>query len=279
MKKMKKMIRSILGILLVIVVLAVIGTNLFADNAIKTAIEMAGTDALNVEVDVTKANLVFANRSLTLQKVSIANPTGYQHASLLQLDSANTAVEVKSLLSDVVKIKTMQLEGIEVVVDQRGLGNNLQEILDSLPKDVDESSSSKELQIDLLEISDITVKAKLLPIPGKMDTLTLRLAPIKLTDLGTDQKMNVASLTAKILLALAGGIAEQGTGILPDGMVSALGSTLNKTADLGMKLLEAGAEGSQGLIKATGKLGKGLGNGIQGLLKPKKDGQSNDTPE
>jgi hypothetical protein len=275
MKKMIKIIPSILGILLLIVVLAVIGINLFADNAIKTTIEMAGAEALQVKVDVTKADLTFLNRSLTLQKVSIANPTGYQHDTLLQLDSANTTVEVKSLLSDVVKIKTMQLEGIELVLEQRGLSNNLQEILNSLPEDIDKYSTGKELQIDLLEISDITVKAKLLPIPGKIDTLTFRLTPIKLTNLGTNKKMNVAGLTAKILVAISGGIAKQGAGILPDGMISTLGSTLSKTAELGMKLLKAGSANSQELIKATGKLGKG----IQGLLKSEKEGQPNDTPE
>jgi hypothetical protein len=275
MKKMIKIIPSILGILLLIVVLAVIGINLFADNAIKTTIELAGAEALQVNVDVMKANLTFVNRSLTLQKVSVANPTGYQHDTLLQLDSADTVVEVKSLLSDVVKIKTMKLEGVELILEQRGLSNNLQEVLNSIPEDFDKYTVGKELQIDLLEISDITVKAKLLPIPGKIDTLTLRLTPIKLTELGTDKKMNVAGLTAKILLAISGGIAKQGAGVLPDALISTLGSTLSKTAELGMKLLKAGATNSQELIKATEKIGKG----IQELIKPSKEDPANDTPE
>jgi len=273
MKKTSRIMRSIIGILLLLVILAVIGARLFADNAIKTSIEVAGTKTLQVDVEVTKASLAFLKGSLALQRVTIGNPPGYQHAQLLQLDNAHTTVEAKSLLSDVVKIKTMQLEGIELVLEQRGLTNNLQEIIDSIPEDVNKYSAGKELQIDVLEISDITVKAKLLPIPGKIDTLTLRLTPLKLTDLGTNQKMDVASLTTKILLAISGGIAKQGAGVLPDGMVSALGSALGMTTDLGTKLLEVGVDGSEGLIKATGKLGKDLGRGIQGLLSPKKEDQ------
>jgi hypothetical protein len=254
MNKKSRIIRSIMGILFLFVVLAVIGVRLFADNAIKTTIEVAGAEVLQVEVDVTKANLTFRNGNLALQRVTIGNPPGYQHDQLLQLDNAHTTIEVKSLFSDVVKIKTMQLEGVELVLEQRGLTNNLQEIIDSIPEDVNKYSAGKELQIDVLEISDITVKAKLLPIPGKIDTLTLRLTPIKLTGLGTDQKMDVASLTAKILLAISGGIVKQGAGILPDGMVSTLGSALGKTA----------------------KLGKDLGKGIQRLLSPQKeDSQDN----
>jgi len=255
MKKKSRILRSFLLILLLLVILAVIGVGLFADNAIKTSIEVAGADALQVDVEVTKASLAFFKGNLALQRVTVGNPAGYQHDKLLQLDTAQTKVRAKSLLEDVVKIETMRLEGVELVLEQRGLTNNLQEILDSLPEDAEKYSAGKELQIELLEISDITVKAKLLPIPGKIDTLTLRLTPIKLRDLGTNQKMDVASLTAKILLAIAGGIAKQGTGILPDGLVNAMGSALGMTTDLGIKLLEAGAEGSQGLIKATEKLG------------------------
>lgn len=273
MKKKTRILRSGLLILLLLVILAVLGIGLFADNAIKTTIEVAGADALQVDVEVTKASLAFFEGNLTLQRVTVGNPSGYQHDKLLQLDTAQTKVRAKSLLSDVVKIETMRLEGVELVLEQRGLTNNLQEILDSLPEDADKYSAGKELQIELLEISDITVKAKLLPIPGKLDTLPLRLTPIQLTNLGTDQKMDVASLTAKILLAIAGGIAKQGAGVLPDSVVSALGTVLGTTADLGIRLLEVGAEGSQGLLKATEKLGKGLGKGIQGILKPKQEDQ------
>ena len=94
--------------------------------------------------------------------------------------------------------------------------------------------------------------------------------------LGTNQKMDVAGLTTKILLAISGGIAKQGAGVLPDGMISTLGSALGMTANLGIKILEAGADGSAGLIKATGKLGKDLGKGIQGLLSPKKEDRQDD---
>lgn len=272
MKKTFKAIRTLLAIILLLVVLAVLGVGLFADNAIKTAIEAAGTETLQVKVGVTKAKLSFLSGSLALQSVTIGNPPGYQHKNLLQLDSAQTEVRAKSLLEEVVKIKALKLDGIELVLEQKGLNNNLQEIIKSLP-DQSEQPVDKELQIELLEMTDITVKAKLLPIPGKIDTIPLKLSPIRLTNLGTDQKMDVAGLTAKILLAIAGGIAEQGTGVLPDNLVNSLGSALGKTTDLGIKLLETGVEGSGGLIKATEELGKGLGKGIQNLLRPKKEEQ------
>ena len=77
------------------------------------------------------------------------------------------------------------------------------------------------------------VQAKLLPIPGKADTVTLKLDPIIMTDLGSDDKMDVAKLTGKILLAIATGVAKQGVGLLPDSVTDAMGTTLGITADVG----------------------------------------------
>jgi hypothetical protein len=119
--------------------------------------------------------------------------------------------------------------------------------------------SGKKLHIDTLELSDVRVKVKLLPVPGKADTVTLKLAPIKMTNLGGDNKLDTAALAGKILAAIAEGVAEQGAGILPDDMVGAMKSTLAKTAELGKEA-----------IKTTEDLGKGLTEGLKGLLKPKK---------
>ena len=126
--------------------------------------------------------------------------------------------------------------------------------------------SGKKLQIDNLEITNTTVKVKLLPVPGKADTVTLQLAPIKMTNLGSDQKLDMAALSSKILAAIAQGIAEQGAGILPDDMVNTMKSTLAKTAELGKEAVKTGMDLGKGAIKTTEDLTKGL----KGLLKPKE---------
>jgi hypothetical protein len=195
----------------------------------------------------------------------IKNPPGYQHDKLLQLKTGSVVVDVRSLLSDIVNIKEIKLTGAEVVLEQRGVSsNNIQDVIKSIPsgpKTEDKAEpSGKKLHIDNLEISDITVKAKLLPIPGKVDTVTLKLAPIKMTNLGGDNKLDTAKLSGKILLAITRGIAEQGAGILPDDVLGSLKSTLTKTAELGIEVL-----------KTTGDIGKGVTEGIKGLLKPKKE--------
>ena len=83
-----------------------------------------------------------------------------------------------------------------LTIEQKGLTNNLKEILDSLPKPEDEPADKepedekkdkkpgKKLHIDTLEITNVTVRAKLLPIPGKSDTIEFPLPKIMMTDVG-----------------------------------------------------------------------------------------------
>jgi hypothetical protein len=126
--------------------------------------------------------------------------------------------------------------------------------------------------------SNVQVKVKLLPLPGKVDTLTLKLAPIKMTDVGGEKDIDTVDLVRKVLLAIAGGIAEQGAGILPEDMLGSLTSQLDKLGalpaaflDKGGKLLGAGKDVGGGIIKGAGDTGKGITGGLKGLFKPKEE--------
>lgn len=262
MKKSLKALRIVLLMIGIIVVAAVILINLFADRAVKIGIETAATRTLNVGVDIDNVDLSIIGGKLALQNLIIKNPPGYQHDKMLELRNAEIEVNVKSLLNEVVNIREIKLDGMKVTLEQRGIsGNNLQDVIAAIPKSQKTKGepSGKKLHIDNLEISNITVNVKLLPVPGKADTVTLELSPIKMTDLGSDNKLDTAELSGKILLAIASGVAEQGVGVLPKNMVDAMQSTLDKTIDLG----KAASEKGQELIN----VGKGL---FEGLLKPKK---------
>ncbi|MHC4242833.1 MAG: hypothetical protein ACYSU4_10545, partial [Planctomycetota bacterium] len=117
-----------------------------------------------------------------------------------------------------------------------------------------------------LELNNILVQAKLLPVPGKADTVTLKLDPIVMTDLGSDDKLDVATLTSKILLAITTGVAKQGAGLLPESVTDALGTTLGITAEVGKAAIEGGTK----LLEEGADAGKGLIEGVQGLFKSKK---------
>ncbi len=256
---MKKLVRSIVRLLLVLVVVVVLGAiavSLFADNAVRVAVEKAGTKALDVPVRIEKAKLSIIGGTLGLQDLTVANPPGYRQKTLLDLTRGDIRVDTKSLLSDTIAIKDIKLDGMKVTLEQKGLDNNLREVIKSLRED--RTTSGKKLYVDNLEITNISVDVKLLPIPGQVDTLTFKLAPVKMADLGRSEPMDLATLTTKILLAVAAGIAKQGGDVLPKDMVTGLTSVLGKALDIGRILFGNGSTAGSGQGRAAEELGKGI---------------------
>lgn len=273
---MKKSLKAVGVVLLVVLTLAAvmaIAIDIFANYALKAGIEVAATKTLDVGVSVEEVDLSIMTGRLGISNLLINNPPGYQHDKLLELKDAQIEVNVKSLLGDVVNIRNIKLDGVDVVLEQRGVSsNNLQDVIKTISSGRKAKGKSgkggRKLHIDNLEISNITVKAKLLPVPGRADTITLKLDPIVMTNLGSDNKLDMAELSGRILLAIAGGVANKGTGILPKEMTGAMKLTLGTTIKLGKTATKGGEK-----ILETGKdSGKGLVEGFKGLLeKPGKE--------
>jgi hypothetical protein len=252
---------------------------MFGNQAIKVGIETGATMALKVGVSVEDVKLSIFRGTFQLSGLKIKNPAGYQHPEFLALDKAMVALKMKSLLSDTIEIEKVQMDNIQLTIEQKGVTtNNLQEILNALPKSEEkpakpeaepktEEKAGKKMLIRELVINGVEVKVKLLPIPGKADTVTLRLNPIVLNDLGSDKPINVAELTAKILKAIAGGIAEQGKDLLPLDMINSIGSGL---AEQGKKILETAGQAGEGILKGAGDVGKGATDALKGIFQKKE---------
>jgi hypothetical protein len=295
MKKSLKILYTVLSVIVILFIVAVIAVNLFADSAVKMGIESAGTKALQVGVAVDDVDLSILGGKIGFQNLVIDNPPDYKYERLLELGDAKIAVETGSLLTDIINIKEIRLDGMNVVLEQRGVtSNNIQDIMKALPAKEAEPAEpadpgGKKLHIDSLEITNTQVKVKLLPLPGKVDTLTLKLAPIKMTDIGGENDIDTVALVRKVLLAIAGGIAEQGVGLLPKEMLGSLASQLDKLGalpaaffdkggkildvgkDVGETTVEAGKDVGGGILKGAGGATKGVTDGIKGLFKPKEE--------
>lgn len=276
---MKKMVKKVLSVLIIVVVvliaLLIAAVTLFGNQALKMGIETGATAALKVGVSLNSASLSLLNGKVELNGLKVMNPAGYQHPEFLTLEKAAVALKVGSLLSDTVEIEKIQFDEIQLTMEQKGVTtNNLQEILNALPK-TDETapkteakSAGKKLLIKELAINGVQVKVKLLPIPGKADTVTLRLAPIVMKDLGSDKPINVAELSGKILKAIAGGIAEQGKDLLPLDMIGSIGGNI---AEQGKKVLDTAGQAGKGILEGVGDVGKGATDAIKGIFKKKEE--------
>lgn len=253
-------------IVLLIVLLAVF--MLFGERAVKIGVETAAGRALGVGVYVQDIDLSLLKGTVGITGLVVNNPPGYAHKNLLELDTGRVEAKVGSLLSDTVKIRQLKLDGVNLTIEQKVLSNNLQEVIGQLKAgEAAGEPAGKELHIDELEITNITVNAKLLPVPGKVDTVTLTLSPIRMKNLGTDERLGTAALSSKIMLAIAGGVAEQGVGVLPKEMLSTMKSTVDTAIGLG----KAATKEAEKLLETGKEAGTEVIEGLKGLLKQKKE--------
>jgi len=271
MKIFRKLFIAIPLIIVILLIAAVVLVGLFADRAVKMGIEKGGSAALPVGVKVGSVDVSILGGKLALHNLAVENPQGYKHENLLELKDGSVGVSLKSLMGDTVNIKHIKLDGMVVVLEQKDLlHNNIKDILKALPKEEEvekaPDAEGKKLHIDELVIENTTVNLKLLPIPGKDDTLPLKLGTIRMTDLGGDNKLDTAKLVRIILKALFEGIAEQGKGKLPDDLMKGITGELDELLDESKAILKEGTK----ILEGAGEAGKKLGEELKGLFPKKK---------
>jgi hypothetical protein len=282
--KIKKVVTTVIGAIVVLLVIIILAVALFGGNMIKAGVEIGASTALDVPVTLDEASLSLFAGKLELEDLQINNPPGFEHEKLLTMGRVHVNVALTSLASDTVVIQDMIFDEVTLVIEQKGLKTNLQTILDSLPEadpeeepaehGKDEEKPAKNLKIANLEIKNVHVKANLLPIPGKVDTVTFNLSPIVMTDLGSDDKMTIAKLTSKILIAIAKGVATDGTKFLSEDILGPMqdvtGAAVKIGADVFNTATDIGAEGIESGAKGIIKGVEGIGDGIKGIFGGKK---------
>jgi hypothetical protein len=269
-KKMSKLRKIGLAVIIVLLVFS-LTFEFFGNKAIKVAIETVGSNTLNVSVTLDKIALSPLAGSVKIDNLVVANPEGYENLTLLELGEAKINLQTTSLLSKIVNVQEIKLDGMIFTIEQKGITNNLKEILDSLEKKEpateekpEKKKTGKKLHIDTLEITNVTVKAKLLPIPGKSDTVSFPLPTIKMTDIGGKDKepVDLAELVKIIMDSISKAIAEHGTEFLPDDITGSIKNVLGNAPE---QLKELGEK----TLDKTKDIGKDVTEGLKGLFKKK----------
>jgi len=276
MAKKKKSVRAIIGIVLVVIAVVLILVQLFVDSVLKAGIEAGASKALKVGVEVSDVDLSILGGSVVIRGLMINNPQGYELKNLLKLDKAKVKVSIGSLLSDEIHIEQINLDGMTLTIEQKGLTNNLNEIINNLPKagkpkaeKPKKEKQGKKLVVDNLKITNVSVKVKMLPVPGQKDTFEMKLSSIEMKDLGSDSKLDVAMLSSKILIAIASGVAEQGVGILPNEITGPIKGGLRKATEIGGTVIEESKE----ILKESKNLGEKITEGLKEIFDFEEDGK------
>jgi len=268
MKSAKKIITYVVASIVVILLVLIVGFSMFGAGMIKSVVEKTASSTLGVPVTVKSIDLSILSGKVGIKGLVVKNPPGYANETLLELGEGVVNLDIGSLMSDTIKIQLVKLDNTKLTIEQKRLTNNLNEILDKLPKEEKEAAPKtekpgKKLTVTRLEITNTNVRIKLLPIPGKSDTVSLKLDPIVMENLGTEKKLSVATLVAKVMGALAMGVAKQGAGLLPNDMVKNINSTIDST-------FGSTAELGKSALKTTTETGKNVVEGVKGIFGGKK---------
>ena len=275
MKKTGKIIKKLLVTIIILIVLLVVAFKIVGNSILKTAIETAATKTLNVAVTLDDVKLSLLAGQIETKNLAVSNPAGFEHDHIFELGNMLINVQTTSLLSDTINIERMTLDGLNVVIEQKGLSNNLHTLIKSMPKaepskeekpeqPAEPQKPGKNLKISELEITNIHIKAKLLPIAGKADTVEFSLPPIKMKDIGGDKKIDTAALVKKILTRISTAIAEKSAGRLPQDIIGPIKSSLGEQS-------EAVIEKSKQLLEETKDVGKELTEGLKSIFKKKEE--------
>nr|CAJ73088.1 hypothetical protein kuste2343 [Candidatus Kuenenia stuttgartiensis] len=89
-----------------------------------------------------------------------------------------------------------------------------------------------------------------------------------LTNLGTNEDINVAKLTDIILETIARSVMEQGKGLLPLDMINDIGKGV---LGVGTELFQHGTGVGKGILEGAGDVGKGATDAIRGIFQRKKE--------
>ena len=148
-KKAKKILSIVLGVIAGLIVCIVIFVHLFGNSLLRTGIESAASKTLGVGVTLDDIDLSILGGSVSLQNLVVDNPPEYEHKKLLEVGGARIDVGVGSLLKDTVNIEEIMFDGVNVVIEQKGVtSNNLQDVINTVTKsDAEEKPDVEEEQL------------------------------------------------------------------------------------------------------------------------------------
>src|SRR5215813_13212167 len=181
---MKKIIRFVLIAVVVLILLIVLGVHFFLDGAIKRGVETIGPKLTKTDVKLDSVSLSLLSGSGKLKGLVVGNPEGFKTPSAIQVGNASLALQPRSILSDKVVIKSINIQAPEITFETDLKANNLSKIVANLqaatgggetPKSgatpqPKEAKAGKKLQVDDFLITGGKIHVSVTALAGQTAT-------------------------------------------------------------------------------------------------------------
>jgi len=244
MAKKSKAANIIIAAVVIVFLLIVIGL-VSIDGILRSAIQNSIRQQLGVNATVGKVSLKIFSGTVEVTNLKINNPKGYQFENVFEARTIFVKTSIGNLLSDPVEIQQIIVDGVLMTFEQKGLTSNVNDILKNMPKtepSPDEPNKpGKKVHISTLDINDVSLTIKLIPLPGKTDAMTLNIASLHFTDIGSS-KTNLAQVVGKVFSEIVRAAIEQSQDIIPSDLISPIRDAVNlhlgNITEEGKKILE-----------------------------------------
>ena len=228
---MKKLIVRILIALVVVLILAVLAVGMFLDRAIKSGVETFGPKLTKVDIKLQSVRLSLLSGSGSIKGLVVGNPEGYKTPSAINIGVASLSLKPRSLLSDKIVVKSINVQAPEITFETDLRHNNLSKILANVqeatgggtkepgkpqePSQPEGAKPAKKLQVDDFVISGGKIRVSVTALGGK--TATVPLPDIHLQNLGTGPEgITPAELAKKVIEEIEKGASQAAEGAVVD---------------------------------------------------------------
>ena len=199
---MKKIIIGIAAALAVIVVVAIVAVIMLLDKGVKHGIETVGPMLTKTTMTVEGVSLSPFSGAGSIKGLVVGNPEGFKTAQAIKLGQASMALDAGSIFSDKVVVKSIRIEGPEIMYETNLKTSNLGKILENVEQftgpDTKQEEASKKLQVDDFVISGGKINVSVTALGGQ--PITVPLPEVHLTGLGKGPEGITAAELTKLAL-------------------------------------------------------------------------------
>ncbi|RKY17891.1 MAG: hypothetical protein DRP90_06225 [Planctomycetota bacterium] len=240
------------AVLLVVVAVVVL---FFLGPIVRPIAEARGTRTLGAKVSLDSLSISPLAGSVEMADLTVANPEGFHEGPFLLMERFRAGAALGSMLSSVVELPEVVVDGLQLEIEARGGKTNLGAILAKLDESVGdgeaegESEGGKRFRIKKLELKNIRVSMQS-DLAGRVN---LSVGDFELHDIGTHK--SAGATLSQVLFAVFKALA------------SRIDDAAGKLGGEAKKIVEKG-----GFLHDLGKVGSGRGkNIIEKVKKPLKN--------
>ena len=263
---------KIIGGVLAVIVIAIVAVFVYVysnlDSIVKDAVETYGPKYTGVSLELAKVELSPENGEGKLSGLIVGNPPGYKTDAAFKLGSIAVNIDISSLTTDTIVIKSINIDAPNVTYEFGDGGSNVDVIGKNVEKAAGGGSggqsssgddSGKKMVIESLVISNGRVSVSHPLLSGKK--IGSDLPTIRLKDIGKDKKdgASPAEVVDKVMDAIEKQVSASVGSLGIDNMLK----DVTKGTEDAVKNITSGAEGAgKGLEDAA----KGAGDSLKKMF-------------